>query len=260
MSTNQLHRSHCHENMSNMSQKHARRALYLEWLPIYCSERWNDSFDELMLQCTAFTPSPTSPTQPLFGEVFKLAAADYWDPVLDAVRVTEVFNRRRLDEDELPAPSQCRPLCSFLAGLLSTEDSEALNKAGLLIGFCSLLMCAVGTQNAVGAEAVFNKRSLAAPSSIFRTAFVGRVPKPNKTFLEGIERKTSSLRRRLIPYAVALPVAQYVLLRKPGVDAPPKDLAFLNNAFLTHTKFSGLETMDLLFQFSSQTGFCVKKT
>lgn len=53
-----------------------RRVLYLEWLAIYATERWNDSFDELTLQGVAFTPSPTFPTRPLFGEVFKLAAGD----------------------------------------------------------------------------------------------------------------------------------------------------------------------------------------
>ncbi|XP_077529277.1 uncharacterized protein LOC144141607 [Haemaphysalis longicornis] len=241
-----------------------RRALYLEWLAVYASDEWNDSFDELMLLCIAFTPSPTSPTKPLFAECFKLAAtADSWDPVLDTVRVTQVFNRRRRDADELleelPEPCLSDRLSAFLAVLLSAEDSEALNEAGLLIGFCSLLLCAACTQNAAGAEAVFNKRSVAAPSSLFRTSFVGRVPRPSKEFLEGIRRKTASYRRLLIPYAVALPVALHVLLKKAEADAPKRDLAFLNSTFLTHTKFSGLEALDILFQFSTQTGLCVRR-
>lgn len=231
-----------------------RRALYKEWLAIYASQEWEDSFDELVFLCIAFTPSPTSPTEPLFGDCFKMAADGSWDPVLDTAPLSQVFNRRRLDDEELPKSSSYHQLPVYLFDLLSREGSEALNEAGMLIGFCSLLLCAACVEDAEGAGELFATWTMPGPSSIFRTSFVGRVPCPKPPFLLGLRRKTLSPRRVLIPYAVVLPVAQFVLLKKAGADAPMRDLAFLGSAFLRHTKFIGLETVDMLRRFANMSG------
>lgn len=231
-----------------------RRALYKQWLHIYASEEWNDSFDELTLMCLAFTPSPTSPTEPLFGDCFKLAADGSWDPVLNTVHVGEVFTRRRLDENDVHESPLFYHFTGFLAKLLLNEESDALNEAGMLIGFCCLLICAASVQNLEGAQAVFTKWSMPAPSSIFRTSLSGRIPCPRTEFLVGLLEKTASRRCVLLPYAVVLPVAQYVLLKKAGGDAPEGDLAFLEAAFLGQTRYAGLETLDVLRQLADDTG------
>lgn len=153
--------------------------------------------------------TPTSPTEPLLEQCFKLAAGDTWDPVLDTATLRKVPSKRVTDEDELlPALSQSGHLAAFLHDLLSTEDREAINEAGVLIGLCSLLMCAACMRKAEGAQAVFTRESMPAPSSFFRTSFVGRVPCPKPAFLVGLGKKTVSHRRVLMPYAVVLPVAQ----------------------------------------------------
>ncbi|XP_077529275.1 uncharacterized protein LOC144141605 [Haemaphysalis longicornis] len=229
----------------------SRRALYKQWLATYASEEWDGSFDELMLLCIAYTPSPTSPTEPLFKDCFNMAVNGSWEPVLRTVPVRKVFSRHRLYEDELPASWPSNPFCDFLYDLLTDEGKEALNEAGLLISFCSLLMCAACVEDA---HAVFVEESIAAPRSIFPTGFVGRVPCPSPVFLRGLKKKTTSRQRLLLPYAVALPVAQYVLLKKAGEDAPQRDLAFMDSAFLAHTRFIGLKTVDVLRRFAGRTG------
>ncbi|XP_077529276.1 uncharacterized protein LOC144141606 [Haemaphysalis longicornis] len=231
-----------------------RRALYKEWLTIYASERWHDSFDELMLLCIAFTPSPTSPTEPLFKDCFKAAADGSWDPVLDTVRVSQVFARRRQDLSELHASSVFYHFTAFLSDLLSSERSHDLNEAGMLIGFCSLLLCAASLHGPVGAVNVFSKWSMPAPSSIFRTSYIGRIMYPRPAFLTGLLRNAASDRRVLVPYAVVLPVAQFLLLKKQRADTLQRDLAFLDSSFLSHTRYGGLEIPNLLNQFSDATG------
>lgn len=240
----------------------SRRALYKLWFGIYASQQWDDSFDALMLQCIAFTPSPTSPTQPLFGECFARVAGETWDPVLDARLVSQLLVRRRHSDEQLPEPSSRHRLVVYLGDLLygeGCEAVEALNEAGMILGFCSLVLCVAGSQNALFARSLFKDLSRTALTTLFPTSFDGPMPHPETTFLTSLRKKIMSPRGIAVGFAVVLPVAQYVFLKNAGAAAPIKDLAFLNRAFMDHTKYCSLGTIDLLQRFAVKTGCSMEK-
>lgn len=239
-----------------------RRALYKHWFGIYASQQWSDAFDGLMLQCMAFTPSPTAPTQPLFRDCFTRVATETWDPVLDACFVRQLVARLRYDDGERPETSSRHRLVVYLGDLLygeGCESEEALNEAGMIIGFCCFVFCVAGSQNSLFARTLFKDLSRTALNTLFPTSFDGPMPHPDNGFLASLRKKILSPRGIAIGFAVVLPVAQYVFLKNAGSAAPAKDLAFLNRAFMDHTKYCSLGTIDLLQRFAAKTRCSMQK-
>ncbi|KAH6932024.1 hypothetical protein HPB50_002518 [Hyalomma asiaticum] len=109
-----------------------RRSLYASWLKVFASNVWDKSFDHLMLECVAATPSPTAPWKPLFFSIYIVRdVMDLPTPVLNVAR--------------MPKLPSSPGFVDYLADLIrkSSSSRAALTEAGLIIGFYSVALSVV---------------------------------------------------------------------------------------------------------------------
>nr|XP_037273243.1 uncharacterized protein LOC119165162 [Rhipicephalus microplus] len=170
-----------------------RRSLYASWLRIFASGVWDDSFGHLMLECVACTPSLTTPGTPLFADLYKLHdivldRTPPFEPVLNLNEIPTLFEGRPTDFEPLP---ESPGLVDFLADLIRTSPChrEALDEAGMIIGFYSLALAVVAAKPVINVEDFFCKRMKSALSSVVPTSFDGDAHCPNGRFLTQLALK-----------------------------------------------------------------------
>ncbi|XP_049274657.1 uncharacterized protein LOC125759662 [Rhipicephalus sanguineus] len=232
-----------------------RRSLYASWLRIFASGVWHDSFDHLMLECVASTPSPTTPGTPLFADIFKLHdivldRTPPFGPVLNISEIPTLFECKPSDVEPLP---ESPGLVDFLADLIRTSRSrrEALDEAGMIIGFYSLALAVVVAKPVRHVEDFFWRRMKRALTSAVPTSFDGDAHCPNGRFLTPLARKGHN--GVVKPYIVLLVLGQYAY--HVNNDAcPSADRRFLEEGFLAQAKFGHLEVVELLYDVQEMTG------
>ncbi|KAK8787396.1 hypothetical protein V5799_022829 [Amblyomma americanum] len=153
------------------------------------------------------------------------------------------------------APSALKFLI-YLSKLLETsrENREALDEAGMIIGFCSLLLSLVSFKTRTQVESYFRDRagtvlSVVVPSASFR----GVIPVPNRRFLEVLHEQLTRGSQLQTQISV-LAVCQYLYFREAGEGKFPElDMRFLKEGYLNHTIGTGLGTLSLLRALQEKT-------
>ncbi|KAK8776096.1 hypothetical protein V5799_030557 [Amblyomma americanum] len=240
----------------------ARRSLYATWLRVVGSNEWHDSFDRLMLECVAATPSPTTPEKPLFSNMYTVRhpndgpIPDIWAPVLNIDRVHDLFAREREPVEPLPTSPG---LVDYLAELIraSVTSRAALDEAGLIIGFCSLAMAVVVTRPLMEVRDFFSRRFKNALLAVVPTSFNGDMIIPTDQFLCEIS-KCRANRSLIRPFLVYLVLGQYAY--HTNVEACPSgDINFLKEGFLNRSKYSYLGVIELLHALQEKAGIGAKE-
>lgn len=232
-----------------------RRSLYASWLKIFASGVWHDSFDQLMLECVAATPSPTDPGTPLFADIFKhdpvLERTPPFEPVLNLADIPTLFECRKADDvEQLP---ESPGLIAFLADLIRKSRScrKALDEAGMIIGFYSLAMAVVVAKPVEHVENFFWTRMKRALATAVPTSFDGDACCPNGRFLTPLALKGH--RGVVKPYIVLLVLGQYAY-HVDNDGSQSADLTFLEQGFLGQAKFGHLGVVKLLYDVQDKTG------
>ncbi|XP_075557249.1 uncharacterized protein LOC142589626 [Dermacentor variabilis] len=153
------------------------------------------------------------------------------------------------------APSALKFLI-YLSKLLETskENREALDEAGMIIGFCSMLLSLVSFKTRTQVESYFRDRvggilSTVVPSASFR----GVVPVPNRRFLEVLHEQLTRGSQLQTQISV-LAVCQYLYFKEAGDGKFPElDMRFLREGYLNHTIGTGLGTLSLLRALQQKT-------
>ncbi|KAL1438526.1 hypothetical protein MTO96_048131 [Rhipicephalus appendiculatus] len=153
------------------------------------------------------------------------------------------------------APSALKFLI-YLSKLLETskDNREALDEAGMIIGFCSLLLSLVSFKTRTQVESYFRDRvggvlSTVVPSASFR----GVVPVPNRRFLEVLHEQLTRGSQLQTQISV-LAVCQYLYFKEAGDGKFPElDMRFLREGYLNHTIGTGLGTVSLLRALQEKT-------
>ncbi|KAK8787136.1 hypothetical protein V5799_023088 [Amblyomma americanum] len=231
-----------------------RLRLYKTWLANFAAQEWPDTFDRDLLESIVATPSPSDPTKPLFGDLFRQAAVRPRPEgtYLDTSALSPLFKRPAvLDADFKTA----KGLVAYLDGLLSVGDREALHEAGLIIGFLSLLLSSVSAVSVNRLIGIFRDLEKFGLAAVLPTSFSGEFPCPTSANLENLRDKCGWGQSALRPYIPALAVAQYTLFMRAIDEAPKEDVLFLGQSFMVHTKYSGLDCVDLLEMFAKRTRF-----
>ncbi|XP_065310721.2 uncharacterized protein [Dermacentor albipictus] len=231
-----------------------RRSLYASWLRIFASGVWHDSFDHLMLECVAATPSPTTPRTPLFADIFKVRdpvdRSPPLGPVLNLPDIPTLFGRKPEEVEPLPdSPG----LITFLADLIrkSRNSREALDEAGMIIGFYSLALAVVVAKSVRDVDEFFWRRMKRALAVAVPTSFDGDAYCPNGRFLTPLALKGD--RGVVKPYIVLLVLGQYAYHANSDADSSA-DQRCLEEGFLTQAKFGHLEVVKLLYDVQDKTG------
>lgn len=143
----------------------------------------------------------------------------------------------------------------FVADLLrrSKDSREALNEAGLIIGFCCLALATVVAKPADLLE-FFRTRMKSALSEAVPTSFDGDVHCPGERFIAELTRKAHSADSQVKPYLVLLVLGQYCFLDDAKDAAPSADVKFLEKGFLEQAKFGQLAVIELLYKAQEETG------
>lgn len=235
-----------------------RRSLYASWLRVFASNMFQDSFDALMLDCVAATPSPTNPEKPLFADIFKdHDPVDYssmiFTPVLDLQSIPKLFVRQRAEVDPLP---ESPGFVDFLAELIrkSRKSRQALDKAGMIVGFCSLALATVVAKPVRHVQDLFRNRLKEALVASVGTSFDGEIPCPSEDFLTKLAIKGHGAGGVVKPYIVFLALGQYAYYTAHREAAPRADILFLEGSFLATAKFGHLEVIKLLYDVEEKTG------
>lgn len=153
------------------------------------------------------------------------------------------------------APSALKFLI-YLSKLLETsrENREALDEAGMIIGFCSLLLALVSFKTRTQVESYFRDSvadvlAAVVPSASFR----GVVPVPNRRFLEVLHEQLTRGSQLQTQISI-LVVCQYVHFREAGDRKFSElDMKFLKEGYLNHTIGTGLGTLSLLRALQEKT-------
>ncbi|XP_065281121.2 uncharacterized protein [Dermacentor albipictus] len=241
-----------------------RRSLYASWLKALASARFQESFDHLMLECVAATPSPTAPWKPLFSSIYRdrdvmdLPFPDVKEPVLNLLKIPKLFAQKKLEKVE-PLPSS-PGFVDFLADLIrkSRSSRAALNEAGLIISFYSLALAVVAAKPVREVQDFFRTRMKRALTTAVPTSFDGDVFCPSARFLVQLSKKTFSDEGEVKPYIVLLVLAQYAYLVSAAEAPPSADVRFLEEGFLTPAKFGHLEVIQLLYAVQEKTTLSAK--
>ncbi|KAK8787838.1 hypothetical protein V5799_022389 [Amblyomma americanum] len=237
-----------------------RRSLYASWLKVFASSEWHESFDSLLLECVAATPSPTTPKQPLFANIYKdrdrtidRPYPNVLTPVLILDKIPNLFVRKH----ELVEPLPTSPgIVDYLADLIrkSCTSQEALDEAGLIIGFCSLALAAVSAKSVGDVQDFFRVRMKRALAVAVPTFYDGDgMFCPSRRFLTELARKTHSRAGVVKPFLVVLVLGQYAY-HVNAEAAPSADIRFLEEGFLKQVKFGRLEVVELLYGVQEKTG------
>ncbi|KAL1417792.1 hypothetical protein MTO96_026563 [Rhipicephalus appendiculatus] len=241
-----------------------RRSLYASWLRVIASNSWQESFDHLMLECVAATPSPTNPCRPLFAYLFKpqdlldLPTPQAQTPVLNHQKWTKLF-AHKCDDNVEPLPSSPE-FIDYLADLIrkSRSSREALDEAGLIIGFYSLALAVVAAKPVRDVQDFFRTRMKTVLARAVPTSYDGDVFCTSGTFLNELSRKTYSPEGQVRPYLVLLVLGQYAYYLN-AVDVPPRaNITFLEEGFLKPAKYGHLEMIRLLYSVQEKTGLNAK--
>lgn len=158
-------------------------------------------------------------------------------------------------QSSFTAPSALKFLI-YLSKLLeaSKDNREALDEAGMIIGFCSLLLSLVSFKTRTQVESYFRDRvgsvlAVVVPSAAFR----GVVPVPNRRFLEVLHEQLTRGSRLQTQISV-LAVSQYLYFREAGEGKFPElDMRFLKDGYLNHTIGTGLGALSLLRALQEKT-------
>ncbi|XP_077529272.1 uncharacterized protein LOC144141602 [Haemaphysalis longicornis] len=242
-----------------------RRSLYAKWLRVFASNQWDDSFDGLMLDCIAATPSPTAPETPLFANIFEtrdpIDTAAPRSPVLNLRDIPKLFARKLEKIEPLPsAPG----FVDFMSALIrkSRASQAALDEAGLIIGFVSLALSVVAAKPWSDVQDFFRIRmKVALANASVPLSFEGDIPWPSSRFLTELFRKVRTDQDCVIkPYIVLLVLGQYAYhvnathVTYRGTRVIASDKHFLEEAFLTPSKFGHLEVVELLYKAQEKLG------
>lgn len=153
------------------------------------------------------------------------------------------------------APSALKFLI-YLSKLLETsrDNREALDEAGMIIGFCSLLLALVSFKTRTQIESYFRDRVAGVLVSVVPSAsFRGVVPVPNRRFLEVLHEQLTRGSQLQTQISV-LVVCQYVYFREAGDRKFSElDMKFLKEGYLNHTIGTGLGTLSLLRALQEKT-------
>lgn len=239
-----------------------RRSLYATWLRVFALGIWQEDFDSLMLGCVAATPSPSNPGTPLFADMFRVDdPVDRCPPkgfVLNVSRLPTMFTCKTKSVEPLPESSA---FFRFVADLIrkGSTSREALDEAGMIIGFCSLAMAVVVAKSPRKVQDFFAAQMKRALSAAVPTTFDGDIPCPKGRFLAALTRKALSTDGVVKPYIVLLAVGQYICHVKAKEAAPSADVKFLVEAFLTPAKFGHLEVVELFSDVQDQVGLVPSK-
>ncbi|KAK8782166.1 hypothetical protein V5799_016494 [Amblyomma americanum] len=191
-----------------------RRSLYASWLRVLASNQWHNSFDGLMLECLAATPSPTTPEQPLFANIYSVRhpadgpIPDILAPVLNLGQLPDLFTHEREPVEPLPTSAG---FVDYLADLICKGGTSraALDEAGLIIGFCSLALAVATSKPPEEVRAFFRhqlKRELVAAVP---TSFNGDMFIPEERFLCNLSFKSLTDSGVVKPFFVLLVLGQY---------------------------------------------------
>lgn len=153
------------------------------------------------------------------------------------------------------APSALKFLI-YLSKLLETsrDNREALDEAGMIIGFCSLLLALVSFKTRTQVESYFRDRVAGVLASVVPSAsFRGVIPVPNRRFLESLHEQLTRGSQLQTQISV-LVVCQYVHFREAGDRKFAQlDMKFLKEGYLNHTIGTGLGTLSLLRALQEKT-------
>ncbi|XP_077494933.1 uncharacterized protein LOC144105701 [Amblyomma americanum] len=238
-----------------------RRSLYASWLRVFASNEWDDSFDRLMLDCVAATPSPTNPEKPLFADIYKVRDRtidrpypNVLTPVLNLHELPDLFASNREQIEPLPTSPG---IVDYLADLIrkSSTSREALDEAGLVIGFCSLALAVIVAKPVGHVLDFFRVRMKRALTAAVPTSYDGDdVFCPSGRFLFQLARKAHSTFGVVKPFLVLLVLGQYAYHVNAEDTAPSADVRFLEEGFLKGAKFGLLEVVELLYDVQEKTG------
>ncbi|KAH6923740.1 hypothetical protein HPB50_005807 [Hyalomma asiaticum] len=240
-----------------------RRSLYASWLKVFASNVWDKTFDHLMLECVAATPSPTAPWKPLFFSIYRvrdvmdLPLPDMPTPVLNVARIPKLFARKLDDFEPLPSSPG---FVDYLADLIrkSSSSRAALTEAGLIIGFYSLALSVVVAKPVREVQDFFRTRMKRAMTTAVPTSFDGDAFCCSGRFLTELARKTFSDEGLVKPYLVLLVLAQYSYHVHANEAPPGADVNFLEEGFLTEAKFGQLKIIRLLYDVQEKTALSAK--
>lgn len=235
-----------------------RQSLYASWLRVIASTTWQESFDLLMLECVAATPSPTAPWKPLFASIYRvcdlmnLPFPGVIEPVLNLDKIPKLFVHKLEDVEPLPSSPG---FVDFLADLIrkSRSSGAALNEAGLIISFYSLALAVVAAKPVREVLDFFRTRMKRALAAAVPTSFDGDVFCPSARFLTKLARKTHSGEGKVKPYIVLLVLAQYAYYVNEVEASPSADLRFLEEGYLMRAKFGLLDIIQLLHVVQEKT-------
>lgn len=153
------------------------------------------------------------------------------------------------------APSALKFLI-YLSKLLETsrDNREALDEAGMIIGFCSLLLALVSFKTRTQVESYFRDRVAGVLAAVVPSAsFRGVIPVPNRRFLEALHEQLTRGSQLQTQISV-LVVCQYVYFREAGDRKFSElDMKFLKEGYLNHTIGTGLGTLSLLRALQEKT-------
>ncbi|XP_077494936.1 uncharacterized protein LOC144105707 [Amblyomma americanum] len=234
-----------------------RRSLYASWLRAFANSGWQRGFDKLMLNCVAATPSPTNPGKPLFADLFRVGCpVGRWQRrglLLNAARLPAMFACKAKNVEPLPENSA---FFRFMADLVRKggTNREALDEAGMIIGFCSLALAVVAAKPAKNVQQFFETQMKSALAAAVPTTFDGDIPWPGGRFMLELTRSAHSAHGVIKPYIVLLAVGQYIYHVKAMDAARSADMNFLMEAFLKPAKFGHLEVVELFSDVRDQTG------
>ncbi|KAL1430853.1 hypothetical protein MTO96_014713 [Rhipicephalus appendiculatus] len=209
-----------------------RRSLYASWLSVFSSDVWHESFDHLMLECVAATPSPSNPKKPLFADIFKAhdpIGRQFPEPVLNLEKRPPLFSSK---------PRRVEPLPS-LPGFVGLRGGPAAEESGLEGG---------------PRRSRLDHRLLQPGSSHVPTSFEGDVHCPSESFLSQLIRKAHSINSEVKPFIVLLVLGQYCLHADAKDAAPSADMKFLEQGFLEQAKLGQLAIVELLYKAQEATG------
>lgn len=240
-----------------------RRSLYASWLSVFGSNQWQDSFDGLMLECVAATPSPTNPEQPLFANIYKVLhptdgpIPDILEPVLKLDRLPDLFARKWESTEPLPTTAG---LVDYVAELIrkSSTSRTALDEAGLIIGFCSLALAVAAVKPPLEVRAFFRSRFKRALAAAVPTSFNGDIFIPTGQFLCKLAFKSHSNDGVIKPFLVLLVLGQYAY-HINAETFPRADVRFLKEGFLNRAKYASLEVVELLYALQVKAGLSAKE-
>lgn len=240
-----------------------RRSLYASWLRVLASNTWHSSFDGIMLECLAATPSPTTPERPLFANIYSVRhpadgpIPDILAPVLNLDQLPDLFAREREPIEPLPSSAG---LVDYLAELIRKGGTSraALDEAGLIIGFCSLALAVAAPKPPKDVRAFFRHRLKRALVAAVPTSFNGDMFIPGGRFLCELALKSHSDSGVLKPFFVLLVLGQYAYHLNAEV-APSADIRFLEEGFLNKAKYVRLEVVELLYDVQEYTGLDAKE-